>query len=181
MKEQIYWTRLTYKTWNLYIAATNKGLCYVGAQDGPYEDFLLWAKKHLPKSQLVEDDKKLLLYRSQLIEYFDGERKEFTIPFDFSGTDFQKDVWKALCNIPYGETVSYSDIANAIKNPKAVRAVGGAIGKNSLTIIVPCHRVIGKNGSLTGFSGGIEMKKRLLALENEFHPTIFDNNYDMMD
>lgn len=169
MKNTIYWTRLIYKSWNLYIAATNNGLCYVGAQDGSFEDLVLWAKKHMNEFQLMEDAKKLQLYSNQLVEYFAGERKEFTVPFDLYGTDFQRSVWKALCNIPYGKTVAYSDIANEIDKPAAVRAVGGAIGKNSLTIIVPCHRVIGKNGSLTGFSGGIDMKKRLLALEKEDH------------
>lgn len=172
----IYWTLLTYKTWNLYIAATNKGICYIGTQDGSFEDLSSWAKKHYPKNLLIEGSGELEPFRKQLIEYFNGNRQSFTCPLDFSesGTAFQTAVWKALCTIPFGETVTYLDIANEINNPKAVRAVGGAIGSNPLTIMIPCHRVIGKNGKLTGFSGGIEMKKHLLELERNNHPTNID-------
>ncbi len=93
-------------------------------------------------------------------------RKNFTIPFDFHGTTFQLDVWKALSEIPYGQTKSYSEIANQIQKPRAVRAVGSAIGANPILITVPCHRVIGKNGALTGYRGGMEMKTKLLKLEH---------------
>lgn len=101
----------------------------------------------------------------QLQEYFANKRHQFDLPFDLQGTDFQKRVWRALLNIPYGQTMSYLDIANKIHHPKAVRAVGMAIGKNPLSIMVPCHRVIGSNGKLTGFAGGLEIKKFLLNLE----------------
>jgi len=104
-------------------------------------------------------------YISQLIEYLNGQRKEFSLPFDLHGTPFQQEVWKALCDIPYGKTTTYGEVARQIGNPKAVRAVGGAIGSNPLSIVIPCHRVIGKNGSLTGYSGGLDVKKRLLDLE----------------
>ena len=104
-------------------------------------------------------------YARELIDYMEGKRKEFTMPLDLHGTPFQQSVWKALQEIPFGQTVSYSDIAERIQNPKSVRAVGAAIGANPLLITVPCHRVIGKNGNLTGFRGGLEMKKQLLALE----------------
>lgn len=102
----------------------------------------------------------------QLQEYFMGNRKFFDFEIAFTGTTFQRKVWSELLKIPYGETVSYQDIASRIDHPKAVRAVGGAIHRNPLLIVVPCHRVIGKNGSLTGFACGIEIKKRLLDLEN---------------
>ena len=101
----------------------------------------------------------------QLKEYFSGIRKSFDLPLEMNGTEFQLKVWNELCNIPYGETRSYKDIAEKIGNPKAVRAVGGANNKNKLMIIVPCHRVIGANGSLTGYAGGIDVKKILLELE----------------
>jgi len=101
----------------------------------------------------------------QLGEYFAGRRRRFDLTLDFAGTDFQQQVWRALLAIPYGETRSYSDIARQIGAPDAVRAVGAANGRNPISIIAPCHRVIGANGSLTGFAGGIEIKRRLLALE----------------
>ncbi len=104
----------------------------------------------------------------QLGEYFTGKRKIFDIPLEFSGTDFQNQAWKSLLTIPFGKTVSYAEQAQEIKNPKAVRAIGSANGKNKICIVVPCHRVIGKNGSLTGFTAGLYMKKKLLELENQF-------------
>lgn len=101
----------------------------------------------------------------QLEEYFAGSRTEFELPIAAVGTVFQTQVWKALTTIPYGVTWSYQDLANAIGNPKAVRAVGLANGKNPVSVIVPCHRVIGKSGKLTGYAGGVERKAKLLDLE----------------
>ena len=101
----------------------------------------------------------------QLSEYLRGERKKFDIPFRMRGTKFQIQVWKVLQNIPYGETRSYKQIAEAIGNPKAVRAIGMANNRNPLLIVIPCHRVIGKDGSLVGYGEGIEMKEFLLRLE----------------
>jgi len=103
----------------------------------------------------------------QLQAYFGGELKEFDLPLALEGTDFQLRVWKALRTIPYGETISYAQLAQCIGNPKAVRAVGLANGSNPIPIIVPCHRVIGSDGSLTGFGGGLSTKKKLLELENK--------------
>lgn len=103
----------------------------------------------------------------QLNEYFAGERNGFELELDFVGTEFQRKVWAALLTIPFGETRSYSDIAVQIGNPKAVRAVGAANGKNPISIIAPCHRVIGASGALTGFAGGLEAKKYLLTLEDD--------------
>jgi len=101
----------------------------------------------------------------QIDEYFKGKRKKFTIEIQLQGTDFQKKVWKQLMKIPYGETVSYKDIAVSIGNKKAVRAVGGANNKNKIAIIVPCHRVIGSDGDLVGFGGGLWRKEWLLRHE----------------
>ncbi len=102
---------------------------------------------------------------NQLQEYFSGKRKKFDLKLNISGTDFQKKVWNALLDIPYGETRTYQDIALAIGSPGACRAVGGANNKNKIPIIIPCHRVIGKDGSLIGFGSGLEIKKQLLKLE----------------
>ena len=103
--------------------------------------------------------------RSQLNQYFAGTRKTFDLPLHFGGTEFQHAVWEALLDIPYGETRTYGQIAAAIGRPKAVRAVGQAIGSNPIGILVPCHRVIGKDGTLTGFGGGLEVKEKLLKGE----------------
>jgi len=103
----------------------------------------------------------------ELEQYFSGKRKTFTVPYELDGTDFQKKAWLSLRNIPYGETKSYKDQAKLLKSPKAVRAVGTANKYNPLCIILPCHRVIGSDGSLSGYAGGIKAKKFLLALENK--------------
>ncbi len=102
---------------------------------------------------------------AQLRAYFAGERKQFDLPLEMEGTEFQLSVWRELQRIPYGETISYLELARRIGNPKAVRAVGLANGQNPIPIIVPCHRVIGSDGSLTGFGGGMENKRKLLELE----------------
>lgn len=112
-----------------------------------------------------KDDELLTKAAGQLNQYFAGQRKTFDLPLDFVGTDFQRSVWNALLTIPFGETRSYGEIAAQIGNPKSVRAVGAANGKNPISIIAPCHRVIGANGELTGFAGGLENKKILLELE----------------
>ncbi len=101
----------------------------------------------------------------QLLAYFSGELKAFELRLDMQGTEFQKRVWRELCNIAYGETCSYSDIAKALGAPKAVRAVGAANGRNPIPIVVPCHRVIGAGGSLVGYGGGLPLKRFLLDLE----------------
>ena len=101
----------------------------------------------------------------QLKQYFARQRQDFDLPLGAKGTEFRKLVWQQLCQLPYGQTVSYSDIANAIGNDKAVRAVGAANGANPIAIVVPCHRVIGKNGTLTGYAGGLNRKQWLLDFE----------------
>jgi methylated-DNA-[protein]-cysteine S-methyltransferase len=103
--------------------------------------------------------------REQLAQYFAGERRVFTLPISQPGTPFQRRVWNELLNIPFGETISYATLARRVGAPHAARAVGGANAANALAILVPCHRVIGKNGSLAGFAGGVGMKRALLALE----------------
>lgn len=104
----------------------------------------------------------------ELDEYFNGTRKEFTVPYRNEGTEFRRNVWQALTEIPYAQTASYRDIACSIGNEKAVRAVGTANGKNKLSIIIPCHRIIGSNGTLTGYAGGLWRKEWLLAHEQKY-------------
>lgn len=120
-----------------------------------------------PQEYWIEDPDKFESARQQLAEYFAGKRKVFDLELNPKGTDFQKKVWRELVKIPYGRTISYGELAKRIGNPSASRAVGLANGKNPISIIIPCHRVIGKNGSLTGFGGGIEVKRFLLDHEQE--------------
>jgi methylated-DNA-[protein]-cysteine S-methyltransferase len=103
---------------------------------------------------------------AQLRAYFSGNRKNFELPLHIEGTDFQKSVWTELRSIPYGETISYKELAGRIGKPRAIRAVGAANGANPIPIIIPCHRVIGNDGNLTGFGGGLPLKKKLLELES---------------
>jgi methylated-DNA-[protein]-cysteine S-methyltransferase len=131
---------------------------------------VLWEKQDPSDSGFEltrEDDRDPVLVQAarELREYFAGERQEFSVPLDFTGTEFQNKVWRALRSIPFGETRSYGELAAQIGAPKASRAVGAANGRNPIPIILPCHRVIGSSGSLTGFGGGLPMKQQLLAHE----------------
>jgi methylated-DNA-[protein]-cysteine S-methyltransferase len=133
---------------------------------------ILWENdnpRRVRLGDIVEDlnDPILLEAERQLQEYFCGRRRSFSLPLDFAGTDFQRRVWQALLTIPYGQTRSYGQIAQQIGSPAAVRAVGAANGRNPISIITPCHRVIGSTGKLIGFAGGLETKARLLQLEQE--------------
>ncbi|MDM1263547.1 MULTISPECIES: methylated-DNA--[protein]-cysteine S-methyltransferase [Acinetobacter] len=125
--------------------------------------------KRVRQAELVEqlDHPILLDAQQQLNEYFQGQRQTFELPLDFEGTEFQKKVWQALLNIPFGETRSYRQIAEQVGSPKAVRAVGAANGQNPISIIAPCHRVIGSGGTLVGFAGGLDNKEILLKLEQQ--------------
>lgn len=164
--QPLYWSRLHDHPWSLYLAATDNGLAYVGSPGRPFEELAAWAGRRFPGSPLTQDEQRLAPYAAELTEYLAAKRERFTLPLDLRGTAFQLTVWKALCDIPFGQTRSYSEIAEAVHKPSSVRAVGTAIGANPLLITVPCHRVIGKNGALTGYRGGLEMKTRLLELES---------------
>ena len=152
-------THVTSPVGKLTLVATDRGLSAV-----------LWENDRPGRVRLnivVEDSEHPLLLEAerQLAEYFAGRRQRFTLPLDPTGTTFQRNVWDALGTIPFGETRSYSQIAQQIGHPQAVRAVGAANGRNPLSIVVPCHRVVGATGALTGFAGGLDVKARLLALE----------------
>jgi len=144
----------------LKLVASGKGLAAVlWPDDNP---------KRVPLGVLAEDSSNpfLIQAEAELADYFAGKRRAFTVPLDFNGTGFQQSVWQALLTIPFGETRSYGQIAAQLGKPSASRAVGAANGRNPISIIAPCHRVIGASGKLTGFAGGLETKAHLLALEN---------------
>jgi methylated-DNA-[protein]-cysteine S-methyltransferase len=156
---------------NLKLVANDKALVAV-----------LWENenpKRVRLAELIEQTHHpiLLETQKQLSEYFAGKRQQFDLPLDFEGTEFQQKVWQALLTIPFGETRSYRDIAEQVGNVKAVRAVGAANGKNPISIIAPCHRVVGANGKLVGFAGGLDNKDILLKLEKiALYTTKIDNS-----
>lgn len=141
----------------LLLAGNFNGLSYVGFQDGPEPVF--------PERDWRRDAAFFVNAILQFKEFFRGERKQFCLRLNPAGSDFQLKVLEAVTRVPYGTTASYTDIARLVKNPRAVRAVGSANRKNPLPIVIPCHRIIGRDGSLTGYNGGLERKEWLLNLE----------------
>lgn len=144
---------------------TPKGLAKLTFPGESLQGCRAFAERWWPKARIVPDEGQLQAITAQLQAYFRGERQQFDLPLDLQGTCFQQQVWAALTLIPFGQTRSYTEIAQAVGRPKAVRAVGGANHANPVPIVVPCHRVIGSNGALTGFGGGMDLKQRLLELE----------------
>lgn len=142
----------------LYLVASDEGLSgvYWDEQTAPY----------LKDESLDDAASHLLMAAEQIQAYLSGERKDFDVPLALKGTKFQQEVWNELRRIPYGQTISYSELANRVKRPRAWRAVGSANGKNPLCLIIPCHRVIASNAGLGGYSGGLDRKRQLLELES---------------
>ena len=155
----MYYCYLTTPIGDLLLAGEHETLSLVAFPEG--------SMRRDPDPDWIYNEKQFANARQQLTEYFDGERKEFDLPLSLAGTEFQLRVLDELRRIPYGETTSYGDIAARIGKPKAMRAVGAANGRNPIPIIVPCHRVIGRSGDLTGFGGGLDAKQALLQLEAE--------------
>lgn len=156
-KHSFFYTIVKSPVGKLLLTGNGESLTGLDFQEGPHP--------FKPKRDWVQDDARFAQVVKQLKAYFAGDLKQFDLPLAPRGTDFQMGVWKALRSIPYGETISYGQLADQIGNPRAVRAVGGANGKNPIAIIVPCHRVIGSDGTLTGFGGGLPIKEALLRLE----------------
>lgn len=152
-----HWTRVPGPVGELVLVEENGTLLEIGFTSGK--------RPATPPVDAREDRKPFVSVIRQLEEYFAGKRREFDLPLAPQGTPFQRRVWNALTKIPFGKAVSYSDIAERIGNPNAVRAVGLANGRNPIPIVIPCHRVIGKDGSLTGYGGGLPIKEKLLQLE----------------
>ena len=169
MARQIFYTEMESPIGPLTIIGTKEnGLCNIefGTIVDVQDKLTAWLKKHLPDGELEYSEEELFPVVEVLNEYFQGNyQKNFDLPIDLHGTPFQRKVWNELLNIEYGSTKSYKDIAEAITAPKAVRAIGTAIGQNPVPIIIPCHRVINSNGKLGGFTGGLDKKIKLLELE----------------
>jgi O-6-methylguanine DNA methyltransferase len=150
----------------LRVVTSQKGLVYVGLPHANGRGFEGWRKTHAKGAKVVERRAAHEDVIDQLLEYLSGDRRDFAVDLDLRATDFQLSVYKVVAKIGYGETLSYLDVAEAIDNPKAVRAVGAANGANPIPLIVPCHRVIARGGALQGYAGGLDMKARLLAMES---------------
>lgn len=165
MKDVIEWSTMEQGQWRLVIAKTDKGLCYVGSPGQLFEEVETILKKRYPNADFRQNQESLQPYAEELKDYLNGSKNGFKLPVDVKGTPFQQEIWEALKQIPYGQTASYSDIAALIQRPTATRAVGAAIGANPVLITVPCHRIIGKSGAITGYRGGLDLKRFLLDLE----------------
>lgn len=150
----------------VWVATTGTGICAVRLGAGQPEDFFAWLARRISPEPPREDPTALAPALTQLREYFSRTRREFDLPLDARGTAFQRAVWAAIARIPYGATATYGEIARRIERPRAARAVGSAAGANPLPILIPCHRVIGAGGSLTGYAAGLEVKATLLQLEH---------------
>lgn len=144
---------------------TAQGLSRLTLPNEPLEQCESWIRRWAPDATLLRDRRRLKELEEQLTAYCDGQIRRLDVPVDLRGTPFQRQVWQALRGIGYGEVRSYAQIAEAIGRPVAVRAVGAANGRNPVPIVVPCHRVIGSNGRLVGYAGGLDLKQRLLDLE----------------
>jgi methylated-DNA-[protein]-cysteine S-methyltransferase len=163
----LFYSEMEAAVGKITLVRTKKGLCRIDFESGDAYRLNLerWARRYFLSDQIKRDDQALAPIAQQLTEYFDGRRQTFDIELELVGTSFQKLVWNELLNIPYGETRSYKEVAQAIGAPKAVRAVGGANNRNHIPIVIPCHRVIGSNGALVGYGGGLHIKEHLLTIE----------------
>jgi methylated-DNA-[protein]-cysteine S-methyltransferase len=164
---EIYWSSVSCPQGLIIVMATERGVCWTGTPGTPIEGGFEWLRRKFQFDQVIEGEEIAPLQQAmdELRRYLAGEYVQFTCPLDLHGTAFQIEVWEALYRIPYGEIRTYAEIARSIGRPAAVRAVGAANGANPVAIIVPCHRVIGSNGTLTGYGGGLSTKAWLLALE----------------
>lgn len=150
-------------------AASAHGVCRLLPPGQTLDDLVRWLERHAPKARLEPDEAADRGLRVQVLEYLAGRRRTFAVPLDLRGTAFQRAVWQAVCTIPYGETRSYADIARAVGRPSAWRAVGAANAANPVCLVIPCHRVIGADGTVKGYAGGVLSRHLLLAIERSCH------------
>lgn len=168
MVEEVAYARLESQIGTVWVASTQVGLCKISLGGEKSGAFLSWLTKNVAPAEPREEPETMAFAVSQLREYFSGSRRVFDLPLDVRGTAFQRAVWSQVVRIPYGATATYGDIAQLVGKPRASQAVGGAVGANPLPIVIPCHRVIGAGGALTGFGGGLQAKETLLRLEGAY-------------
>ena len=160
LPEKLYASTVSWEGWVFQVLSSATGVRWLDLHPTTFE-----ALEEKLKARIVPDDQQNERALAEIHAYLRGDLREFTIPVDLRGTEFQCDVWNAIAKIPYGQTTSYGELAKTIQRPKATRAVGQATGANPVPIVIPCHRVIGSSGGLTGFGGGLPLKERLLGLE----------------
>lgn len=165
MSEEMIYAQMDSPVGPVWVASTEEGICRMGLGAGQPEGLLGWLSGQVGSEHPQEDAAALEGVLAQLREYFAGRRRTFDAPLDMRGTEFQRAVWSEVARIPYGETASYGEVARRVGKPGAARAVGAAVGANPLPILIPCHRVIGADGSLTGYGAGLDVKAGLLRLE----------------
>nr|WP_090890519.1 methylated-DNA--[protein]-cysteine S-methyltransferase [Evansella caseinilytica] len=166
-RSYIHYAEMNSPIGTLTIGKSGKGICFIefGSLADTRANIEAWLKRRLMNVDFQKNEQELKPALQQLQQYFQGERAAFDLPLDLIGTKFQTLVWNKIREIPYGQTKSYKNIAMEIGAPKAVRAIGGANNQNPIPIIIPCHRVIGSNGSMVGYGGGLDKKEYLLRLE----------------
>jgi len=165
---QIAYAKLDSRIGTVWVASTTTGLCKISLGQERAGPFLSWLSRNLDAGDPREAPDVMGAATTQLREYLSGQRRDFDVPLDVRGTTFQRAVWSQVARIPYGATATYGDIAQLVGKPRASRAVGGAVGANPLPIVIPCHRVIGARGDLTGFGSGLAIKEALLRLEGAY-------------
>jgi O-6-methylguanine DNA methyltransferase len=166
---KLYWSRFTAAGIGLELYSSSKGLIAIRLREGSEAKLARWLARYF---ESAEGEREIEVagvrheaIERQLTEYLEGRRRVFEMDLDLRGTEFQREVWRAVAAVPYGQTASYGEIAHVIGRPRASRAVGAANGANPVPIVIPCHRILGADGSLTGYGGGLPTKRRLLALE----------------
>ncbi|MDE0583446.1 methylated-DNA--[protein]-cysteine S-methyltransferase [Planococcus sp. A6] len=167
MAQTIRWAYAEQYGFRLLLAKSDKGLCYVGSPGEGLAEMQQHCAKRFPSADFVQDPQALKEYQYAIEAWLAGSRETSPLPLDIAGTEFQRSIWIALQEIPYGHTISYSELAEHIGKPKAVRAAASAVGANPLLLFIPCHRVIRKSGNVTGFRGGMELKHHLLETERK--------------
>jgi O-6-methylguanine DNA methyltransferase len=163
--EQVYCTSFDSRIGRIYVASTDRGVCKISLPKESRKDFFDWLKSHFDPEAVSDNRSRNKDVIDQFVRYFNGRLATFTVPVDPSGTPFQLRVWKELTKIPYGTTISYKQLAKRVSAARATQAVGRANGANPLPVIIPCHRVLGSDGALVGYSCGIKTKEFLLRLE----------------
>jgi O-6-methylguanine DNA methyltransferase len=158
--ERLYGSVISWEGWTFHILSSPAGVRWIDLTATPFDELA-----ETLNARILPDDSENANVLHQLHDYLEGDRTQFEVPLDLRGTEFQCDAWNALRGIPYGRTRSYGEIAREIGRPRASRAVGQALAANPIPIVIPCHRVVGTTGSLTGFGGGLPLKERLLSLE----------------
>jgi len=170
----LHYTAVDSPLGRLYLARNDQGLIALTLGTEAKKVLFDHLEKRCPNTELMASKSHFIKEIKQLDEYFKGQRSKFDLELNLSGTPFQLQVWKTLRTIPYGKTIAYGDLAKMLNNPGGMRAVGAANGQNPIPIIIPCHRVIAADGSLGGYTGGLDIKRKLLDLEQQkFTPTLF--------